>query len=399
MQPEAGKPAGGRSTGSVLLLSATQIIGWSTTLNIPAILGRPIAQDLGVSLPTAFSAVTVFMTAMALMSRPMAPYFLSLGARPILTAGSICMALTLAALSFCNSVELYFLLWFLIGCFGAMTLSTSAHTRMAELRGADAKRGVTIIMLASGLSGTVGFPIAEALLQGIGWRATILAFAAVQLFFCAPAHFFTGGRRVAFAKAEPERPSPRSPPKLDQRQERMLQFLTMTVSLSGFVSAGFYVVIVELFKAFGSPPLEALFLASALGVLQVSARVLEILFGRHVSGVTLALGAVLTVPIGLAILFFGSGDIANWAFIVVFGMSTGLIAVARATLMLDLFDSRDYGYLTSRMSLPSNLGQAAAAPVFVWVIGGYGPHAATMLAFAISFAALGSMLALVRTLR
>ena len=52
MQPEAGKPAGGRSTGSVLLLSATQIIGWSTTLNIPAILGRPIAEDLGVSLPT-----------------------------------------------------------------------------------------------------------------------------------------------------------------------------------------------------------------------------------------------------------------------------------------------------------------------------------------------------------
>ena len=399
MQPEAGKPAGGRSTGSVLLLSATQIIGWSTTLNIPAILGRPIAEDLGVSLPTTFSAVTVFMAAMALMSRPMAPYFLSLGARPILTAESICMALTLAALSFCNSVELYFLLWFLIGCFGAMTLFTSAHTRMAELRGADAKRGVTIIMLASGLSGTVGFPIAEALLQGIGWRATILVFAAVQLLFCAPAHFLTGGRRAARAEPEPERPSPRPPPKLDQRQGRLLRVLTMSVSLSGFVSAGFYVVIVELFKAFGSPPLEALFLASALGVLQVSARVLEILFGRNVSGVSLALGAVSTVPIGLAILLLGSGDIANWAFIVVFGMSTGLVAVARATLMLDLFDSRDYGYLTSRMALPGNLGQAAAAPVFVWVIGGYGPHAATMLAFAISLAALGSMLALVRTLR
>lgn len=64
-----------------------------------------------------------------------------------------------------------------------------------------------------------------------------------------------------------------------------------------------------------------------------------------------------------------------------------------------MFDPRDYGYLMSRMALPSNLGYAAAAPLFVWLIETHGPRSAALLAFAVALAALGFMLVVVRTAR
>ncbi len=383
---------------ATILLSITQIIGWTTTFSAPAVLGRPMAADLGASLPTIFAAASVFLVALALASRPLAPAFPRFGARPILIIGSLCSALGLVALSFARSIEVYFLIWFALGCFGAMTLSTAAHTLMAELLGADAKRGVATIMLASGISSTIGFPATEALLQWVGWRDTFLLFAATQLLVCAPAHFFAGGSGSRRAGQDQPAP-PRTAPALDARQSRLFLFLMLSMALIGFVTWGLSVAFIELFRAFGVGPIEALAMASAVGVFQVAARLLDIIQGRRVSALATTCACMAATPLAFVILFLGDGLWAAWLFVAVYGLASGAISVARQTLPLEMFDPRGYGYLMSRMALPSNLGYAAAAPLFVWLIENQGPRAAALLAFALALIAFGFMLVVARLAR
>ncbi len=383
---------------ATILLSLTQIIGWTTTFSAPAVLGRPMASDFGASLPVIFAAASVFLVALALASRPLAPAFPRFGARPILIVGSICTALALVALSFARSIEVYFAIWFALGCFGAMTLSTAAHTRMAELLGADAKRGVATIMLASGISNTIGFPATEALLQWVGWRDTFLVFAVIQLCVCAPAHFFTGGSGPERSDADRSAP-PRTAPTLDPRQSRLYFFLMLAMALIGFVTWGLSVAFIELFRALGVGSLEALSMASAVGLFQVAARVIDLIQGRRVSALATTCACMAATPLAFVILFLGDGVWAAWLFVAVYGLASGAISVARQTLPLEMFDPRDYGYLMSRMALPSNLGYAAAAPLFVWLIESHGPRAAALLAFLLALAALGFMLVVARTAR
>ena len=291
-----------------------------------------MAVELGASLPAIFAASSVFLVALALASRPLAPAFSRFGARPILIIGSICSAATLIALAFVRSIEVYYAIWFVLGCCGSMSLSTAAHTRMAELLGADAKRGVGTIMLASGISGTVGFPATEALLQLIGWRETFLVFAVIQLLFCAPAHYFAGAGRSS-APADKARAS-RLTPKLEPRQARLFLFLMLATAMVGFVTWGLSVAFIELFRAFGIPPLEALSLASAIGIFQVSERVLDQVQGRRVSPLATACACMAATPLAFVILFLGEGVWAASLFVAVYGLASGAISVARQTLPL-----------------------------------------------------------------
>lgn len=293
-----------------------------------------MAVELGASLPAIFAASSVFLVALALASRPLAPAFSRFGARPILIIGSICSAATLIALAFVRSIEVYYAIWFVLGCCGSMSLSTAAHTRMAELLGADAKRGVGTIMLASGISGTVGFPATEALLQLIGWRETFLVFAVIQLLFCAPAHYFAGAGRSS-APAD-KAPASRPTPKLEPRQARLFLFLflMLATAMVGFVTWGLSVAFIELFRAFGIPPLEALSLASAIGIFQVSARVIDLVQGRRVSALATACACMAATPLAFVILFLGEGVWAASLFVAVYGLASGAISVARQTLPL-----------------------------------------------------------------
>ena len=55
-------PGASRLAGTVAL---TQLIGWGSTYSIPAVLARPMAEDLGMPLAVAFGASSAFLLAMA----------------------------------------------------------------------------------------------------------------------------------------------------------------------------------------------------------------------------------------------------------------------------------------------------------------------------------------------
>jgi hypothetical protein len=177
-------------------------------------------------------------------------------------------------------------------------------------------------------------------------------------------------------------------------------YLTLSaLALNAFVAFGFSAVMIELLKAEGLSPTQAVTFGSMLGVMQVSARGLDFLGGGRWDGITTGLVAGSALPVAMLLLMIGGGS--YWmiaAFILLYGMGTGAFAVARATIPLVFYDQTEFTKATSRLAMPLNLISAAAPPILVGLLTQFGSNALLGLAMACSCGAL-LILLLLRRLR
>jgi predicted MFS family arabinose efflux permease len=376
------------------ILSLTQVIGWATTYFAPAVLARPIADDLGMSLPGALAGSSAFLVGMAATSRLLVPAYGRYGAGKLLAGGSLAMAVALGLLSAVTSPYLYFIAWALAGAAGAAALTTSAHALLAERAGAGAKRWIIAVMLVTGLAGSIGLPVTAWLLHLLGWRMTILVFAGLHLAVCLPLHLFAarGGTEVAVKEAADTAPRPDG---ATGRQHAAFLWLAAGVSMIGFVTWGFAIVIVEFLRARGSTLEEAVALATLIGIAQVAARLLEFVLAPRMRAVRKAVLATGLLSVSFVIAMAG-GTVAAFAFVVLYGAAGGAMSVARATIPLEIFDPKAYGAMVSRLSVPMHLAFAAAPFVFGLALERFGALAAAGLAFTSCLAALGALVALDR---
>src|SRR5206468_12524699 len=94
--------------------------------------------------------------------------------------------------------------------------------------------------------------------------------------------------------------------------------------LCAFVTFGFSATMIELLKAEGLSPTQAVTFGSMLGVIQVSARGLDFLGGGRWDGITTGLVAGTALPVAMLLLMMREG--ATWAvavFILLYGAGSG----------------------------------------------------------------------------
>ena len=115
--------------------------------------------------------------------------------------------------------------------------------------------------------------------------------------------------------------------------------LIVTVALYAFITFGLSSVFVELLKARGLSAEEAIAFGSSLGVIQVSARAIDFIGGDRWDGITTGLIAGSLLPVSMLVLLAGGG--VHWSivsFILIYGLGSGALAVARATMPLVFYD-------------------------------------------------------------
>jgi hypothetical protein len=76
------------------------------------------------------------------------------------------------------------------------------------------------------------------------------------------------------------------------------------------------------------------------------------------------------------------------AFILLYGMGSGALAVARATIPLVFYDNVEFAKAASRIAMPLNLISAASPPILVGLLTQFGSNALLGLAMMCSSAAL-----------
>jgi MFS family permease len=253
---------------------------------------------------------------------------------------------------------------------GSATLSTGTYILLNEIAGRDAKSAIGALMLVTGLSSSIFWPT-TAFLSGLaGWRGTCLIYAAAMVVVCVPLYVFGVPRRrrtrdghAAQTTAGHVSSVPRS----------TFNLVVTAIALNAFVAFGLSAVFIELLRAEGLSPSEAIAFGSMLGVVQVGARGIDFLGGGRWDGITTGLVAGAALPLAMLLLMMSEG--AYWAvatFILLYGAGSGALAVARATIPLVFYDQAEFAKAMSLIALPLNLASAIAPPILAGLLTQFG---------------------------
>jgi MFS family permease len=372
-----------RLIGVLLVLAITQLIGWGT-IGLPAVVGRDLAADLGLSLPAVFAGSSVFYVTMGLCAPWLAKAFARHGARKVMMVGTVVAVPGYVVLYFAREPMLYFAAWVILGMGGSATLSTGAYIMLNEVAGRQAKNAIGALMLVTGLSSSIFWPTTSFLSGYFGWRGTCLVYAVIMLMINLPLYGFFAPRRNV-AKGDGGAPVKASPPPAISRSTFGL--VVCAITLNAFVNFGLGAIMIELLRAEGLAPAQALAFGSMLGVIQVSARGLDFLGGGRWDGITTGLVAGTALPVAMLLLMMSEG--ATWAvavFILLYGAGSGAMAVARATIPLVFYDQAEFAKAMSMIALPLNLASAISPPLLAGLLTEFGSRGALGLTFVCSCA-------------
>jgi predicted MFS family arabinose efflux permease len=260
-----------------------------------------------------------------------------------------------------------------------MLLTNSAFVAVAQVAGAGARRAITVLMLFTGVASSVAWPILSFLDGAFGWRMTCFILAAFQLFIGAPFHWWLLRMKIAPAPAALlARPVHEG---LAPALRRIaLTILVPCMCLSGFISWGLSVHIVDLLRRIGADHAEAIWLASFLGVLKVSSRLIDLAMGSRHSPLLTGMAASLLLATSFAIpltpWFAGSSPAV---FMVVYGVASGSKSLARIMIPLALFGSRSYGRAIGLLAGFQNVAFAVAPLAYAALFERAGLNAALWL--------------------
>ncbi|MBY3175554.1 MFS transporter [Rhizobium leguminosarum] len=391
-----------RSAQTVTVLAVTQLIGWGTTFDMLGVMGRVVAPDLGLANEVVFAGLTIMMVVSAIVGPATGRWLGRYGAARVLSAASLTFALGLLLLAAANGIMLYAGAWIIIGIGGAGGLSAPAYTAVVEREGANGKRVIAILMLFTGLSSAIFWPILSLLNEAVGWRLTFLVCAALQFFVCLPLHLFALPKPIAThvdggtAEIAPV-------PLSKAKQRKAFLLIAAATTISTFVTFGISPSLLEIFRQSGASPAFALQLGSARGVLGISARFLDMLLGRRGNPMLSAVMGISLMMMSFLIMLVASPSTPLLVtFVLLYGFGTGVMTVARALLPLALFSPREFGLQSARLSLPQNLANAVAPVIFTAILdrAGTGPAlAACAVLAALSLIFVLMLMALVRGAR
>ncbi|MDU1809526.1 MAG: MFS transporter, partial [Bradyrhizobium sp.] len=240
---------------ALAVLAITQVIGWGT-LSLPAVLGRDMAVDLGLSLSAVFAGNSVLYVAIGLCSPLLARSFARHGGRRVMMVGTLVAAAGFTMLSAARGPISYYIAWLGLGVAGSATLSTAAYVVLNEVAGPGARRAIGALMLVTGLSSSIFWPVSAVMAAQLGWRGTCLVYAALLLLVSLPLLAALLPKRrneqptlASDAGSAMARPEP---------SQGTFYLLTAAIALNAFVTMGLSAVLIELLKVEGLTALEAI---------------------------------------------------------------------------------------------------------------------------------------------
>lgn len=386
--PIAGMQLRSPTARAVAALSLTQLISWGATFYLPAVTGPAMASELTMALPLVMAGPTVMLVVMAMVSWPLSAIFERYGTRPIMVLGSLLGAAGLLIMGLANGPVSFVLSWLILGLAGASMLTTPAQIAVTEIAGEKARQALGVLILAGGLTSTIVWPLTGLLQAQWGWRTTTLVYAALMLIVCMPLHWTMLARRPRqeFAAKAVAEPSPIDHPRF--------ALLAISFAANGFVTWGFALTIIILFEAAGLDHASALAAAAFMGIARWAGRMIDSLGGRRWSGFVTGLAGSVLFPLSFIVLLLASNFFGVMLFATLYGIASGVTAVTRATLPLQIFPTGAYARTSARLAVPLNLSFAAAPPVFTAILTSAGPHAALWLALVISIFAFCALLGL-----
>ena len=373
----------------IVVLGIGQILVWGSTYYLPAVLAKPTAQATGWPLTWIIGGLSLGLVLSGLVSPKVGDLIERRGGRPVLMASAVLTAVGLMGLAAAPNLAVYVTAWLILGVAMGAGLYDPAFATLGRLYGRDARSAITSLTLIAGFASTVCWPLSALLLQRFGWRGTCVAYAALQLAVVLPVYGFglpheahraqTLPQPVAASVLTSARPS---------RFPLLFPLVALTQTLASIIAAIVSVHLLTTLRQRGVAMDTAVALGAIVGPCQVSARLLDLMFGRRIHPVWEALIASVFVAVGLGLLMQGYG--AVWIGLVLYGGGIGLRSIVRGTLPLALFGAGGYASLMGRLAFPMLVAQAAAPLVGAVLLQRWGADGILAALFWLAVATLAS---------
>jgi predicted MFS family arabinose efflux permease len=378
----------------IAALGLTQIVGYGTLYYSFSILAPDMARDIGWSTESIFA----LFSASLLVGGCLAPFAGTamdrFGAGRLMTIGSLLAALTLAACAFSTSAIAFSASIVALEVSASLVLYQAAFAALVEITPRSAARSITYLTLVAGFASTLFWPFTTFLHAHYDWRSIYVFFAALNLGICVPVHYLIW--RYARPANRPGSSNAEPVPGVLSRAERRfgLVICSIAFALLGFALSAMLVHMVPLLTTLGLGG-SAVLVAAVFGPSQVLARFVNMIFGRGLTPVTLAVFSALSITLGIiTLLATGAWLPGAVAFAFLFGLGSGINSIAQGALPLWLFGSEGYGALTGRMAAVRILTSATAPFVFAALMMRVSPSAALATAAALGLAAAIGFLAI-----
>ncbi len=383
---ESISPARSRA-GVVTTLGVTQTLAWASSYYLPAILADPIGASLGVPRSWIFAAFSMALLIAAFAGPAVGRVIDRYGGRGVLALSNIVLAGGLIALAAASGVVWLFAAWAVLGIGMALGLYDAGFAALTALYGRDARGPITGITLFAGFASTVSWPVSTLLNGTVGWRETILAWAALNLLVGLPLN-----RLVLPVPVRPAPQTHRAEPSTGWKPYKEMLLLAFVFAAAWFVTGAMASQLPELLERAGATPIQAVAAAALVGPAQVAARLSEFLLLRRIHPLVSARIATLLHPLGAAV-FAVVGAPAAALFVVFYGAGNGLLTIARGTVPLAVFGPQGYGERTGLLGAPARAAQAFAPLLFGLLLDAMGPSV-IVVSVALCLAALAALLCL-----
>jgi len=345
-------------------LGLTQNIGYGTLYYSFSILAPSMARDFSVSNEWIFGALSVALLAGGFLAPWLGKWIDRYGAGRMMTIGSILAAISLILCSFSPNALAFAGALTTIEIAANLVQYGAAFALLVQLAPNVAQRSITYLTLIAGFASTIFWPITTTLQHWLTWQQTYLLFACLHLFLCVPVHLLlarsiakSGRKRstigtvtTAFSGDLPAH----------QRRKGFVLIL-VAFSTQALVAAAILVHMVPMLGALGLAG-SAAFIGAIFGPSQVASRLINMLGGKNLAPISLAVISASLMGLALIVLLFGAPSIiATMMFACLFGFGNGLFSIVSGTLPLSLFGSDGYGAMQGKI-MSARLIISATAP-------------------------------------
>lgn len=369
-------------------LGATQIVGYGTLYYSFSILAPAMARDFAWSVEWVFGVFSASLLFGGLVAPSVGRWIDRYGAGTIMSAGSIIAALALVLCALAPGRVTFVAGLVAIEMASALVLYNAAFALLVQITPHKAQRSITYLTLIAGFASTIFWPITSWLHQHLTWREVYLAFACVNLLVCLPIHAWLAST-TKLKGAETSNNASAAVMGCIPSQNRPRAFILMATgfALQGFVLSALLIHMVPMLTMVGMGA-SAVLVGMIFGPAQVLSRLINMLAGKGLSQLLLAVVSAALLVAGLTALLAGAPSLAGGvAFAVLFGLGSGLTSIVQGSLPLYLFGSQGYGALLGRISAARLLASALAPFVFAFLLTQVGTGPALSVTIALGLAA------------
>ena len=362
---------------SVCALGITQITAWGTSYYCLGVLAGPIALDTGWSRSLIYFGFTVALLTMGVVSASAGRAIDRYGARAVMSAGTVLVSAGLLVLSAVRTEAAYLGVWVFIGLGMRLCLYDAAFAALVQAVPTRARQAISYLTLFGAFASSIFWVLGHFLNEALGWRQTLMLFAAINLCVCLPLNWFGLARREkarAASAAAGAVPAARDGAPLAGRMRSVaIGLFALVMSLNGFVFGVVTVQLVPLLEAAGLATAAAVWVASMKGFAQFAGRLVEIFFGRNLRAITVARISIGVLPVSFLLLLLAGGNFqAILAFTLLMGASQGVITIVRGAVPLALFGVTGYGTVLGLIATPILIVNAASPTLFALILDRWG---------------------------